>query len=708
MDKVNQISFIHYIPNFYIFKIPKPKILNKEPKYQGLKVLLLLLLFFQLGSLNCQIYDKFHSVNTDSLKNLISENNHTENISTYFQIVDAYLITDPDSCIKYANIAWEMAESTMDEALIADAKSYMGKASYFNGLYEESIQYYLPAYDYYKESKNIKKVLLLDELLVFAYFYSGNYDVTIKHLDDIISHLKYIPDTSNLAHFIIGIGYFYRYMEYYEEAIPFFLQYLQINKYHPLPPPAKALNCGHLGYCYEQTGLNDEAIQYYLEDLRISTEYKLSSRSYFHLGRIYDKMDSLDKAVEYFNNALLFYEKQGNVFFTSKTKLGLGEVYLKMGKITEAQNTLNEALILAEWVYDNKLLYKTLNAEIKNFYVLLQIVEKYKEEKAFDLISQIHLQLYNLYYSQSELNEALERYILYHQTLDKYNNFELIAAVEEIQNRYESEKKEQRIIFLSQENVMTELQLKQSRVITFSIIGLFLFTILIAILLIRMIKIRSEQKSLILEQRLLRSQMNPHFMFNALSNITNLVEKKDHLTASKFLNRFSRLLRHILESSREDFIPFNEELKNLENYIELQQLRFSEKFSYSISFKDGINPSDYMIPPMLIQPFIENAIEHGIKPKEGNGNISLRFHLQDKSIVCNIEDDGVGREKSFQIEKKSHPYRSYGIKIVQDRLAAIRKKTRIKVKINIIDLKSDDGATAGTRIIINLPFQLAL
>ena len=677
-------------------------------KHQGIKSLLFFLLISYYGSAFCQIYDKYQAVNTDSLKSLISENSSTEKISPYFQLVDAYLITDPDSCIKYGNIAWEMAVNTEDEALIADANSYMGKAYYFNGLYEKSIQHYLLAYDYYKESDNIKKILLLDELLVFAYFYAGNYDVTVKYLDEATSYLKYIPDTSNLAHFIIGIGYFYRHMEYYEEAIPFFLQYLEINKYHPLPPPAIALNCGHLGYCYEQTGLKDKAIQYYLEDLRISTEYNINSLSYLHLGRIYDKMDSLDKAVGYFNNALLFYEKQGNVYFASMVNLGLGKVYLKMDKNIKAQNSLNEALILAEWVYNNKLIYNTLNTEIKNFYSLLQIVEKYKEEKALYLISQIHFQLYQLYDSQSEIKKALEQYILYHQSLEKYNNFELIAAVEEIQNRYESEKKEQRIAFLSQENTMNELQLKQSRIITFSIIGLFLLTIFIAILLIRMIRIRSEQKSLSLEQRHLRSQMNPHFIFNALSNITNLVEKKDHLSASKFLNRFSRLLRHLLESSREDFIPFNDELINLENYIELQQLRFSERFSYSITVEDEINPSDYMIPPMLVQPFVENAIEHGIKPKEDKGHISLRFLHQDKSIVCYIEDDGIGREKSFQIKNQSHPYRSYGIQIVKDRLEIIRKKTRAKVKISIIDLKSESGAPAGTRIILTLPYRMAL
>ena len=547
----------------------------------------------------------------------------------------------------------------------------------------------------------------MDELLIFAYYYSGNKEITASHLDIIRSHLKYIPDTSKLAHFVIGIGYFYRYIEYYEDAITFFKKYLEINKTYPLPPPAVALNYGHLGYCYEQLGLNDEAIKYYKEDIRISSENNMSSRSYFYLGRIYEKMDSLGNALEQYERALSFYERQANVYYKSKVKLGIGKTYMKIGNKTEAFINLNDALVLAEWVYKEKLLYSTLNTEIKNFYMLLQIVEKYKEEKALELLSQVHFQLYQLYESQSDLKNALKQYISFHQAQEMYNNFEQIAAVEEIQNRYESEKQEQRILMLSQQNAMNELELSQSRILAISLIGLFILTALFAIIVVRMIRIRSSQKSLILEQKLLRSQMNPHFIFNALSNITNLVESNDNNSASKFLNRFSRMVRHILESSREDFISLSDEIQNLENYIELQKLRFSGKFSYSLTIDGDFNIADYMIPPMLIQPFVENAIEHGIKPKEGGSILSLRFLLQDKSIVCSIEDDGIGRERSFQMKKQSSEFRSYGTQIVKDRLAVIRNKTSAKVNIDIIDLKEKNGSPQGTRVVINLPFRLA-
>lgn len=673
-----------------------------------IKIFTLLSLILYCGTGYGQIYDKFRDINIDSIKLVISESNGEKKIHEYFQLVDAYLIADPDSCIKYARVAKGLAEHTKDKDIIAEADIFLGKACYFNGLFEESIQHYLQAYDYFIESRNMAKVLILDELLVFAYYYSGNREVTANHLEEIISHLQFIPDTSKLAHFIIGIGYFYRYIELYEKAIPFFQRYLEVNDKYPLPPPALALNYGHLGFCLEQTGHMDEAIKCYLKDIRLSSENNMSSRSYFHLGRIYDKMDSLDKAIDQYDRALLFYGKQDNVYFQSQVKLGLGSVYLKMGDETKAYTNLKEALALAEWIYNNKLFYGTLDTEIQNFYMLLQIVEKYKEDKALELLSRIHFQLYRLYDRQSDLKHALEQYISYHQTQEKYKNYELLTAVEEIQSRYESEKKEQKILMLSQQNAMSELQLNQSRIIAFSVIGLFLLTVLIAFLVVRMTRIRSEQKSLILEQRLLRSQMNPHFIFNALSNIANLVESNDNTSASKFLTRFSRMVRHILDSSREEFILFSDEVQNLENYIELQMLRFSGKFIYSITFENEFNTSDYLIPPMLIQPFVENAIEHGIKPKEGSSNLSVRFFLQDKSIICYIEDDGIGRERSYQIKNKSNEFRSHGTQIVKDRLSIIRKKTAAKVEIEIIDLEAKDGSPKGTRVEINLPYRMAL
>ena len=144
--------------NFVIFSILKTGELRNAIKQYGIRILILLFIIPYCGPGYCQIYDKFQSLNTDSIKHVISESDGVNKIQHYFNLVDAYLITDPDSCLKYAEVAKELTKESGDQELIADAEIYMGKACYFNGSYEESIQHYLKAYDYYLESKNFAKV----------------------------------------------------------------------------------------------------------------------------------------------------------------------------------------------------------------------------------------------------------------------------------------------------------------------------------------------------------------------------------------------------------------------------------------------------------------------------------------------------------------------------------------------------------------------
>jgi tetratricopeptide (TPR) repeat protein len=651
-----------------------------------------------------QIYDQLKVINTDSLKRLLPLQNAGEQIKTCFRIIDGYFVTNPDSCYKYALLAGTMAETYDNDSLKTEARLYLGKACYFKGFYDQSIHHYLAARTYFNSSKNQRKILLIDELLVFAYYYADNLDATKAQLEIIKSHLGNMPDSAYLAHFIIGFGYFYRYLEDYEQAIPYFLQYNELSKVFPLPRAALALSNGHLGYCYERTGNYDEAIRCYREDIRISEALNFSTRSYLLLGSVYERMDSLDKAASFYHKAISFYEAFGNVYFVSLSSLGLGNVFMKQGIYNQALPALSNALKSAQWMFTNKLLYRTLNTEVRSFYTTLQIVDKYKEDIALKIMADIHFELYRLYDAQANTRKALDEYIQYHQTLEQLNSHNQLAAIEEIKNRYESEQKEQKISILTQANELSNLQLKNSRIILFTLGGLLALAILIAILLVRMIRIRSEQRAAVLEQKLLRSQMNPHFIFNALSNITNLVEKQDNANASRYLTRFARLVRHILESTREDFIILDDELKNLENYLELQQLRLHNKFSYSITLEDGIDPESIRILPMLIQPFVENAIEHGIRHKEGKGHIYIRMRRAQNCTIFEVEDDGIGRQKAKEILMKQDPkYKSLATIITRERIAALNRRSKKKITLEIIDIMDEEGKAKGTVVRFGIP-----
>jgi LytS/YehU family sensor histidine kinase len=171
------------------------------------------------------------------------------------------------------------------------------------------------------------------------------------------------------------------------------------------------------------------------------------------------------------------------------------------------------------------------------------------------------------------------------------------------------------------------------------------------------------------------------------------------------MGRFSRLLRTSLESSREDYILLEDEINSLKNYMELQSLRYDNKFDYTVEIDKTIDLESAIIPPMLLQPFIENAIEHGIRHKEDKGSIVVRFIRDGEKMSCEIEDDGIGREKTRKIVKQKE-HKSLATDIIRDRMAVLNKKLRQKISLSIIDLKSDTDQALGTLVRLDLPYLL--
>lgn len=208
-----------------------------------------------------------------------------------------------------------------------------------------------------------------------------------------------------------------------------------------------------------------------------------------------------------------------------------------------------------------------------------------------------------------------------------------------------------------------------------------------------------------LEMKALRAQINPHFFFNCMNSINRLILEEDIEHASRYLTKFSILVRLILEHSETSQISLKDELKMLESYIQLEELRFKEKINFSILIDDGIEPENRFLPPMILQPFIENAIWHGLIHREtkGNGQISIIIKEFNNLLYFTIEDNGVGREKSRLIGQNSvWKSKSLGIKITEDRLRLLNKE-KLRELIRITDLKDDQEMTLGTRVDIQIP-----
>ncbi|MBD81399.1 MAG: hypothetical protein CL840_20950 [Crocinitomicaceae bacterium] len=207
-----------------------------------------------------------------------------------------------------------------------------------------------------------------------------------------------------------------------------------------------------------------------------------------------------------------------------------------------------------------------------------------------------------------------------------------------------------------------------------------------------------------LELMALRAQMNPHFMFNTLSSIQHFVSSNNTEEALRYLSKFAKLMRVVLDNSKRKEISINDEIKAIELYLDLEKLRFKGKFDYSIEVGEGIDPSYDEIPSMLIQPYLENSILHGINNKLDTGFIKVKIDLVDDHIVVCIEDDGVGRKKAAKMqERRSKEHKSQGMNITRDRLSIINRVNQSNLNVEVEDIGT--GENTGTRVKIYVPFK---
>ena len=208
-----------------------------------------------------------------------------------------------------------------------------------------------------------------------------------------------------------------------------------------------------------------------------------------------------------------------------------------------------------------------------------------------------------------------------------------------------------------------------------------------------------------MEQKLLRSQMNPHFLFNVLNAIQGFIFKSDPVQAGTYLGKFAELIRMILDNSRSNYVTLDKEILSLEHYLELQKLRFTPSFDYIINVDDSLNQKEINVPPMLAQPFIENAIEKGIKGME-KGLIEINFYKKKNQILFDITDNGVGLNKSLALKsEESNDHRSLATTITKERIHLIKNEFNQAIRFNIVDLSSTskEADSTGTKVSFQIP-----
>ena len=316
--------------------------------------------------------------------------------------------------------------------------------------------------------------------------------------------------------------------------------------------------------------------------------------------------------------------------------------------------------------------------------------------------------LSEVYSSAGEYDKALETYKEYTELVEALyvkKEQEIVRAAKlsrDISNQQSriTSLETDRQLSQSKYQLTTERNKRQQFVI-YSLIGGLLLVLVMAYVMYKYIKQQRLANNL-LALKSLRSQMNPHFIFNALNSVNSFIASSDERTANKYLSDFSFLMRAVLENSEEDFIPLEKEIELLELYTKLEHFRFQDKFDYQIVVNQDVDVSAYQIPPMLLQPYIENAVWHGLRYKEDKGNLNITIAKKSHSeIAIAITDDGIGRDRSKALKTDNQKkHNSKGMSNIKKRVSILNNMYKDKVDVFIDDFQTEGDK--GTQVVVTL------
>ncbi|WP_309640885.1 tetratricopeptide repeat protein [Flavobacterium sp.] len=616
--------------------------------------------------------------------------NDIDKTQTLNAIADAYKTSNPKLMVDYATKALALSQKIQYKIEEGHAQLNLGNANIILGNYSAALSHFAAAQNIFEnesqtDSKNsltIKKGLAKSYGSIgIAFAEQSNYaKALLFHLKSVKIY-ESIQDDKKCAQVYNNIGVAYQSQSEIFKALAYFIKAQKIqNKVNDVNVGITLTNIAN---CYLKQKNLDKANEYYTK-AKTSIDKNPDARAlgewYNNMGLYYVAIKNPSKAIASWNAAIQTFTTIEDKFGVADTYIYLGQLYLDQKNPTAALTSVNKAMLLS-----------------KEIGVLEQTVVAEK------LLSAI-------YDAQNNDAQSLLHFKLYSQAKDSLTNVETIRKSVESAMNFEFEKRE--VIQkeeLQKKELLLQEQAKQNKLQLF-------FAALFALMLggigflfynrMQLKKTLTLQKELAeYEQKALHLQMNPHFVFNCLGSISSFIVQNGTHSAVKYLAKFSKLMRLTLEYSKQSLIPIDKEIQSLENYLELEQLRFNHKFNFTIT-KDKAIEDDIALPPLLLQPFVENAIIHGVIPSKEMGTISIAFSIEEQHLVCIIKDTGIGYTASKAIKEKSvSVHESMALDITKKRLQMIATSTSKKAEVVIDDMTIENDGTKGTKVTLHLPLQ---
>lgn len=386
------------------------------------------------------------------------------------------------------------------------------------------------------------------------------------------------------------------------------------------------------------------------------------------IAQVLDEQKRYDEKIDLLNSSIDYNTDVKNFGEVARDKVELGSTLIAKGNTSEALRELRDAALIADTISDPK-----------------------KQAEAFLSLAELHRNYGNT-------SDALATYRKYSEAVAR-NEAETEKRIQQraglIKTQRDIGEISSYIAISKQEEQLAQAMVFRQKLIIY---GLILIIVIIAVTSFFIYKSAraSRTANQLLALKSLRSQMNPHFIFNALNSVNHFVAQQDERAANKFLTEFSRLMRLVLENSQLDFIPLSKEKEIISLYLKLEHYRFRDKFDYEIAVDDEINSDTVEIPPMLVQPYIENAVWHGLRYRESKGFLSVKIEQQADSIVITVSDNGIGRRRSAELKTENQQkHQSTGLRNIRERLEIINSVYRSRCRVEIHDI-SEDGGTVVT------------
>lgn len=666
----------------------------------------------------------------DSLKSLLHGTSEGKRAAIYNGISKAYLMLHNDSCLLYARLVLSnKTPGLWSEHLTAydnQSKWYWNKKSI-----DTAFAFLDTAIAIGNRHNSYNDISYFENITGVYYWQLGQYSQALNHFSKSLEAMERTGNEASIASGLNNISACNIRLGNYEKALEASLKSLKIKEMIGSPKEI-GLALLNIGGIHTELNNNEKAIEYYFLALAIFEKLNdpvNQGKCLNNLGNNYKKMNDFAKARVFYEKALLQYKNSGEINIRTSLLRNIAMMDLDEGKTEEAMKKYQLSLQLCEEANDAfgkanskygigkaMMVQQSIGKAIK---YLRESATEAKNIGAFETRLESHHLLSECYEKSGNFGEALKEYKIFAQLTDTLLNKEKIKNINELQVRYETENKENQIKILTQQGEIDRLEIsKQNQQLTGQrniIVATVVFVLLIAIILYLIFnrfrlkqlaeKERAERKSLETEGRLLRTQMNPHFLFNSLNSIQSYISEADTFMAETYLSKFARLVRSILEHSRKNLVNVSDDLKALKLYLEIEQLRFKDKFDFFIETPDEFLDNEYFIPPMLIQPFAENAIIHGLRPKAERGYVIIRLKKDNDLIVCTVEDNGIGRLRSMELNRNKVGKSSLGMQVTCERLKVLKQQINNKADVQILDLTDEAGNPTGTRVTLWIPYE---